>query len=109
MNDIKSDQAANYVNHQLSRVGYNAATGTYDAANYSRNGTLWNQYEAANRAAVDAELNIAGLNAAGETVAGFDGQYKNNKQNMGRAKDEATRLSTSMETIMHRANKQNKK
>lgn len=109
MNDIKSDQAANYVAHQLSRVGYNDTTHTYDADGYSRNGTLWNQYDAANRAAVDAELNRAGQNAAGETVAAFDGQYKNNKQNMGRAKDIATENSTNMRTIMHRANSQGKK
>ena len=106
MNDIKSEQAENYVKHQLSKVGYNEATHTYDSDGYSRNGTLWNQYEAANRAAIDASLNREGKNAAGDIIAGFNGQYKNNKQNMGRAKDRSTELSTSMETIMHRANKQ---
>lgn len=94
MNDLKSNQAAQYATDLMADVLAN------NTANLESKGTAYNSYLSAFKAAKEA---------GGEALKAFDGHYKTTKTAMGKAKQKSTELETSMKFIKNRANAEEKK
>lgn len=86
MDDVKSSQASAYAHRLMT-----------DSAFRDSNGTAWNSYLTARKAAAEAENTT------------FDGEYGTTKAAMGQVKTKATTAETSMREVMKRANDQAKK